>query len=218
MIRSPCILVALIPLLGMAAEPAPAPPTPAVRAPEAALVGDVRLLLARAPGLGTIRGAAVDDDGDSGVLISPEIVLRHQVLGRFGYIVGVGLFASAHSISDDLTDGTFTYYAAGAQASAGVTFRIKPGWHTELRALGQVGRGALVFSPEDNDDDDSRGAVGHYRALGGLGGLAYTLVNGLELAGHVGWQDIEGRSEFAGTMTTSEGRGLVTGVSLGYVF
>ena len=211
------ILLVLVPLFAAAAESA-VPPAAVVRPPEAALVGDVRLLVAAAPGLGSIHDVAVDEDGRGGVLITPEIVLRHQVLGRLGYLVGVGLFASAHSLTDDTTDGTFVYYAGGAQASAGLTFRIKPGWHAELRALGQIGRGALVFTPEDDDDDDRRGAVGRYRAVGGLGGVAYTMPGGLELAGHVGWQDVEGRSQFAGQDTIAEGRGLMTGVSLGFVF
>jgi len=221
---SRCLLIAFSPLLAMAAEPAPPAATEqetavvAPRPPDPALAGDLRLLLATAPGLSAIHGVAVDEDGSGGIVLSPEFVLRHRVLGRFGYLIGAGLFVSAHSITDDTTDGTFTYYAGGAQASAGLTFRIKPGWHAELRALGQIGRGRLVFSPEDNDDDDVEGATGRYRALGVLGGLAYTLTSGLQLAGHAGWQDVEGRSAFAGVDTTAEGRGMVAGISIGYEF
>ena len=253
MTRTSCILLALVPVLGMAAEPTPTPapaPAPAAteaapapvmaesapppapapaysRAREAALVGDVRLLLTTAPGLSTVRGVNLDDDGGGGVLISPEILLRHRALGRFGYQLGVGLFATAHSISDDLTDGSFTYYAGGAQASAGLTFRIKSGWHAELRAMGQIGRGALLFTADrdsddfdddDDDDGDIRGGAGDYHAIGGLGGLAYTFPNGFALAGHLGWQDVEGRSDFSGTDIVAEGRGLFSGISVGYIF
>lgn len=224
MLGSRCALAAIAAPLLAAAEPAAAPP-PADPAPlaaerrgEAGLHGDVRALLASAPGLGTIRGVAVDDEGRGGFLLSPEVLLRHRVAGRLGYTIGVGLFASAHSVRDDITEGTYAYYAGGAQASAGLTFRIKTGWHAELRAIGQIGRGTLVFTPEDDDEDDTRGDSGRYRALGGLGALAYTLPIGLELAGHLGWQDVEGRSEFAGTGIRAEGRGLVSGVSVGYVF
>ena len=217
-------------------EPAPAPTTGPVvpvapsaaaanseaaapsRAPEPSLVGDVRIMLASAPGLGTIRGATIEDDGRGGVLISPEILLRHRVADRFGYTIGAGLFLAGHTIADDITDGDYSYYAGGAQASAGLTFRIKAGWHAELRALGQLGRGKLAFSPEDDDDDDITGESGRYRALGGLGTIAYTFPIGFELGGHAGWQDFKGESEYEGVETTAEGRGMVMGVSAGFVF